>query len=758
MKKFTRIFWVFVFIQLNLATLYAQDRSDIWNEVSETSIGSPKWGVNSMPLNYSTFSLDFDILFSRLQNAPNRIQANSVAGVIVSFPSIKGGFEDFEVYDAPVLHNELQSQLPSARSFVGKSKTNEQKIIRFSMSIMGLKGLILNAEEGTQYIDCLTKDRQFYMQYYKRDVNPIEGQVICLTEEQEFTDEITNTIEDSSFNRNANDGTLRNFRLALACTQEYASYFVGFLNLGSATDEEKKDGILNVMNDIMTRVNAVYENELSITMTIVPNNKNVIFLQDTFLTNNDISLLINESQQWIDVFVAAPNYDIGHMLSTSGSGLAQLRSPCTSNKARAVSGGLGGPPQGVVFENTMMHEMGHQYGAFHTWSAPGCFGTYSNFSAVEPGGGTTIMSYAGICGNQANIQNFADTYFHQISILQMWDRIDGPNGVCASQSSSGNTPPTAVADSDYIIPIGTPYKLVGSGTDANGVASLTYNWEQFDVNGPEAIPSIITTEGPIVRSFPASTNSTRYIPRLEDYVNNVNTSTDWELLTVVNRDLNFALTVRDNDISGGQSDVDFMMIAVDNSSVPFAVTSQNSSGISYEGNSTQTITWNKGNTDIAPFNAANVNILLSTDGGLNFDTVILANTSNDGTEDITLPNIDSTTCRIMVEASDNIFYNINSDNFEIEASLSVDDQTFANSLSIYPNPNTGEFNIRFTANVYDTIRIDVYDIRGRSIFQNNYSNITEFNETIKFNNVQSGVYLLSISNGSNKLTKKIIVN
>lgn len=758
MKELTTTFWVLVFTLFNFATLYAQDRSDIWNEVSESSINTTKWDVNTTPSTYSTFSLDFDNLFSRLQNAPNRKLAKVVPGIMVSFPLLKGGYENFEVYDAPVLEDQLQSQVTSARSFIGKSLTNENKTIRFSMSIMGLKGLILNAEEGTQYIDCLTRDRQFYMMYLKKDINPEEGQVNCLTQEEEFTDGITDSLDETGFNRNANDGQLRTYRLALACTQEYATYFVTILNLSSATDEVKKDAILNVMNDIMTRINAVYENELSVTMTIVATNKNVIFLQDTFLTNNNISVLIDESQQWIDIFIGAANYDIGHMLSTSGSGLAQLQSPCTSNKARAVSGGLGGVPEGIVFENTMLHEMGHQYGAFHTWSAPGCANSYTPFSATEPGGGTTIMAYAGICGSQANIQNFADTYFHQISIQQMWNRINGPNGVCATETNTGNSAPTANAGGDFVIPILTPYKLVGSGADTDGLASLTYNWEQIDINGPEAIPSNTTATGPVVRSFPSSTNSIRYIPRLQDYVNNVNNSTTWEKLMLLGRDLNFALTVRDNDITGGQTAADFMTVTVDNAGGPFRVSSQNNSNILYLGNSTQTVTWNTASTDLAPFNTANVNILLSTDGGLNFDTVLLSNTPNDGSEDVVMPNVDSTNCRIMVEASNNIFYNINTVNFEIESVLGLDDQSLASSLFIYPNPNSGEFNIRFTANINEDIKIDVYDIRGRSIFQNIYDNVFEFNETIKLNTVQPGVYLLNISNGTNKIAKKIIVN
>lgn len=758
MKKFTRIFWVFIFAQLNLATLFAQDGSDIWVEVSETTIATPRFKVNSMPMNYSTFNLDFDTLFSRLESAPNRKLSNTVPGIVVSFPLMKGGFEDFEVYDAPVLSDQLQSNLPSARSFIGKSVTNKHKVIRFSMSDMGFKGLILNDKEGTQYIDCLTRDRQYYMQYFKKDINPEEGHVVCLTEEQEFTDEIISSIENSNLNRNVDDGTLREFRLALACTQEFSSFYITQLNLASATDTVKKDAILNVMNDIMTRVNAVYENELSLTMTIVDDNRNVIFLQDSFLSNNDIGALINQSQTFIDIFVGDANYDIGHMLSTSGSGLAQLFSPCTDNKARGVSGGLSPIPQGVVFENTLMHEMGHQYGAFHTYNTTNCFGPASANSAYEPGGGTTIMSYAGICGSNSNIQAEADTYFHQNSLDQMWSNLTAGNSTCAQQTSTNNASPISDAGNDFIIPIGTPYKLIGIGTDTDGTESLTYAWEQYDLGPSIPAPTNFTVDGPIIRSFPPSINSTRYIPRLQDYVNNVNSSTTWEKLALVNREINFSLVVRDNDISGGQSDVDFMEITVDNSGGPFNVTSQNSPSILYQGNSTQTITWNTANTNQAPFNTANVNILLSTDGGLNFDTVLLTNTPNDGSEDVVMANVNSTTCRIMVEAVNNIFYNINTTNFEVEESLSIDDQEFEDSLSIYPNPNKGEFNIKFTSAITDPVVLNVYDIRGRIIFQNVYEQVTDFEEPIKLDAVQSGVYLLGISTGKKSITKKIIIN
>ncbi|WP_299228684.1 M12 family metallo-peptidase [uncultured Psychroserpens sp.] len=737
---------------------YSQDSSTFWDKVSdEATISAERWNRIAMPLKYDTYNLNLDLLFSQLQNAPSRKQSSISQGIVVDFPSITEGYEKYEVYDASVLAPELQEELPNIRSFVGKSLKDANKIVRFSISLFGLKAVILNAKEGTQYIDCLTKDRASYIMYLRQNVSPEENGIECLTDDQsvELPSGLESTISEDEF-RNANDGQFREFRLALSCTEEYATYHVNQAGLGSASTAIKKDAVLAVMNDIMTRVNAVYENELAVTMTIVNNNRNVIFITDTFLTNNNIGVLINESQTFIDGFIAEA-YDIGHMLSTSGSGLAQLFTPCTSNKARGVSGGLGGVPEGVVYENVIMHEMGHQFGAFHTWSAPGCSGTYTNFSAAEPGGGTTIMAYAGICGNSANIQPVADTYFHQISLQQMWANITIGNSTCAQQTATGNGAPTANAGGDFTIPFGTPYKLVGSGTDDG--SSLSYCWEQLDVNGPEALPGDFTIEGPIVRSFPPETNSTRYIPRLADYVNIVNSSTSWEKIVLVNRDVNYELTVRDNDISGGQTASDGMTVTVTNTSGPFVVTSQNAFDIVYDGNTTQTITWNVANTDSGLVSSSNVNILLSTDGGLTFDTMLLANTPNDGTQDITIPNtIDSTTCRFMVESADNIFYNINRRDFEIRASLSLDDNSFANNLSIYPNPNSGEFSIKFTSNNFnDDVNIQLFDIRGRSIFKNIYDGANEFDETISLSNVQSGVYLVSISNGNNKVTKKIVI-
>ncbi|WAC00947.1 T9SS type A sorting domain-containing protein [Lacinutrix neustonica] len=89
--------------------------------------------------------------------------------------------------------------------------------------------------------------------------------------------------------------------------------------------------------------------------------------------------------------------------------------------------------------------------------------------------------------------------------------------------------------------------------------------------------------------------------------------------------------------------------------------------------------------------------------------------------------------------------------------LGVDEFNIENSLSIYPNPSNGEFNIKFNGST-DKVQVKVFDIRGRSVLNSAFENSSKvFNETINLGNVQSGMYLLNINDGSRTVTKKIIV-
>lgn len=752
--KFKVIFsqGLLLLVMMSSLNSMAQHADNFWRPINSTLVNEINLQNRiDIPQTELLYRLDFVALKSALQNAPDRKNANAQSNVVLGFPNAKGDIENYAVFNAPVIHEALQNKYPELGSFIGKNLENPSKIIRFSVSSNSLQTITLNDPNGAEYINPVNNDQQHYSVFYRRDLPGDTDAFEC---------HVVDAVEDETSGnrtelpRNASDGQLREFRMALGCTEEYAAFHVNQAGLSGGTDAQKKAAVLAVMNSVMTRVNAVYENDIAITMILVPTNENVIFLSSPFLSNNNLSDLINQSQQFIDAFIGT-TYDIGHMLNTGPGGLAQLFSPCTPNKARGVSGSS--VPSGAGFEGVFMHELGHQYGSPHTFNGNtgSCTNNRTASSAYETGSGTTILAYPGICGIQ-NVQSTRDLYFHQRSLETMWANVSAGASTCANLVSTSNAVPVVEAGNSFTIPIGTPYKLTGLATDADGTASLTYAWEQYDL-GPSGVPSPTTMEGPLVRSFPPNTSPVRFIPTLPDLLTNGGTSTQWEQLPIIERTINFRLTVRDNDTRGGQAAFDVMSVNTVASGF-FVVTSQNTVNLAYDGGSTQTVTWNVGGTTGSGVNTANVNILLSINGGESFDIVLAANTPNDGSQDVVLPNVEAPNSRIMVEAVGNIFFNVNQRAFQIQEQLSVDDNELANNIKIFPNPNNGTFNIQLRNSLNEKVLMSLYDLGGRLIHSQSIENFGETNNTISLNNLSTGVYLLKIIDGNRELAKKLIVN
>lgn len=753
-KKITLLTGILLLSVLFVSKAFTQNNTIFWTAVDAATISTADLENRiDKPKTEVFFKLDLNDFKNALENAPNRKDNLLNSNVVISIPNAQGKLEKYQVFMASVLDEELQNSYPELGSFIGKSISNPSKIVRFSVSNQGIKSIALNDINGTEYIEPINITQQTYSVFYRHDLPAYTDQFECgVTEEFENEEDFNRT----SFSRNANDGQLREFRLALGCTEQYAAYHVNQAGLNDATDAQKKAAVLGVMNSVMTRVNAVYENELSLTMILVPTNENVIFLSSPFLSNSNFSELINQSQQFIDAFIGSP-YDIGHMLNTGPGGLAQLNSPCTANKARGVTGS--GVPAGIGFEGILKHEMGHQYGSRHTFNgnagACGNAGQRDANSAYETGSGTTIMAYPGICGVQ-NVQSNRDLYFHQRSLESIWSNISaGTGSTCPNLVNTFNSVPTVEAGPSYIIPIGTPYKLTGSSADPDGTETHTYAWEQYDL-GPSGVPTGTTIEGPLVRSFPPTTTPVRYVPNLPDVLSNGGTSTQWELLAILERAINYRLTVRDNDSRGGQAAFDTMNINTVSTGF-FAVTSQNTVNLVYDGGTSQNVIWNVAGTTGSGIDTSNVNILLSIDGGQTFDIVLAANTPNDGSENIVLPNVDAAQCRIMVEAVGNIFFNVNQRAFQIQEQLSVNNEELAANLKIYPNPNNGSFNVEILSAQEENVLIRLFDMRGRVLFSDSFENTGEIKTAISVNNLNTGVYLLNILDGNRSATKKVII-
>jgi hypothetical protein len=284
------------------------------------------------------------------------------------------------------------------------------------------------------------------------------------------------------------------------------------------------------------------------------------------------------------------------------------------------------------------------------------------------------MGYAGITSQ--DVQPNSDVYFHAFSIQQVTNNVK--NKTCQTNTPTGNAIPTANAGLDYTIPKSTPFMLTGSGTDANGDA-LTYNWEQFDnaastATGASSAASATRTSGPTFRSYNSTTTPVRYFPRIQSVLAGSNTTQGTEIaveaLPSVARTMNFRLTVRDNRVGGSGNKSDDMIVTVNATAGPFTVNSPNTA-VSFVGGSSQTITWSVAGTTANGVNCANVDILLSTNGGTTWNN-LLASTPNDGTQAVTIPNTPGTTNRIMVKGTNHIFFDVSNTNFTITAGSAPD--------------------------------------------------------------------------------------
>lgn len=311
--------------------------------------------------------------------------------------------------------------------------------------------------------------------------------------------------------------------------------------------------------------------------------------------------------------------------------------------------------------------MGHQLGGNHTFSHT----TENNAVNMEPGSGVTIMGYAGITG-ATDVAAHSIAIFHAGSIQQITNNIKAKS--CPTIVNIVNAVPVPSAPATKTLPIGTAFKLTGTATDADAGDVLSYCWEQFDdattVGAAASYPSPTKTNGANFRSYMPENSGTRYFPRIVDHLANGVGGNQWEIVPTINRTLNFRMTVRDNRPGGANNESVDTAVTFDATKGPLTVTSQNTAGINYTQGSTQTVTWAVNSTNTMS-GAANVNIKLSTDGGLTYPTTLLANTPNDGTQTVTIPNVFAPYCRILIEPTANDFYAINTTDFAIGYSVST---------------------------------------------------------------------------------------
>ena len=728
--KITRLLYFTVFV-LTISFTKAQD---FFSTINERSLETNSKNRTVHPEKYLTYKLNVTDIKNYFNSVPELRDTDSRDNAkVIVLPMPNGTKAKFKIWKSSMMESELAAKFPEIVTFTGQGIDDTYATIKLDFTELGFHAQIKSVVTGDLYIDPYAKGNiNNYIVYKKDDL--INNHVRSC----EVTDDLH--LEKSSQQKTVTPSVgnqIRIFRLAVACTGEYAIAATGN---PSPTVAQTLSAIVTTVN----RVNGVYEQDLAVRLVLIANESSIIFTDpatDPFNGNNNANTLITESQTQINSIIGSANYDIGHTFSTGGGGLAGLGVICTSNsKARGITGSSNpvGDPYDIDY---VAHEVGHQFGGPHTFNATtiNCGGgNRSAANAVEPGSGITIMAYAGICGTTNNLANNSIAIFHTRSFQSITSTVLGKT--CQVTTPVSNTAPVVNAGSDYVIPVNTPFKLTGSATDAQA-NSLTYCWEQNDIGsaGDWNAPS---DNAPLFRSYLPTTVPHRYFPRIQDVLSN--TVTKGEFWPNYARSMEFRLTVRDNNAGCGGVANDDVAITVDGTSGPFRVTSP-SSAVSWAGNSTQTVTWNVANTTAAPVSCANVSILLSTDGGLTYPITIVASTPNDGSEVINVPNINTSQARIMVASVGNVFYHINPATFSITQTLGVNEATQDNdAFLIYPNPSKGILNVKFTKQS-DHHDIAVYDLSGKLVFRKLNDRVG--NDKIATYNLSSlvkGEYLISI--------------
>lgn len=663
------------------------------------------------PQNFVPFTIDHDVLRDALAIAPLEFTEEAEqAQFTLDIPSPDGSLETFEIFETMVMHPDLAAKFPDIKTYRGQGIDNPSSTIRLDLTPLGFHAQVLSPE-GSYYVDPYYHlDTSVYVSYAREglQLDPEtmrlrqEMQAETLEDPEEILDEGTGvglTQDGGVANRSGTQ--LRTYRLANAATGEYTARFGGTVPLGQAA-------IVTAIN----RVTGVYEAELAIRLQLVPNNDLLVYTNSATdpYTNNDGVAMLSQNQTNVTTVIGSANYDIGHVFSTGGGGVASLGVVgVNSSKARGVTG-LPNPIGDAFYIDYVAHEMGHQFGGNHTFNGDSgscAGGNRSSIAAYEPGSGSTIMAYAGICGND-DLQSNSDAYFHSVSFDEIIRLVDVTRPTVGTRTATGNLVPTANAGPDYTIPANTPFKLTGSGTDGNGDA-LTYNWEQRDLGPQQDVSAPDNGTSPLWRSWNATTSPTRYFPRLLNLVNN--TTVRGEKYALTTRNMNFRLTVRDNRSGGGGVNTDDTLVRTVNTGAAFAVTSPNTS-VSWPANSIQTVTWNVAGTTGSGINTSQVNILLSTDGGFTYPTMLASATDNDGSQTVTLPNISSTTARIMVESVGNVFFDISNLNFSITADTTPPTAN-ASAFDITASAGTThDINVTYIdGNVIDVSDIDNSDIQ-----------------------------------------------
>ncbi len=598
------------------------------------------------PEQFRGLTLELDQVSQYLKAAHASGQAAAI-----ELPVPEGGFAQFMVVDSGTMPAQLQAKYPDILSFKGRDA--QGRALRLDVSPLGLQAMVFDPA-GLWVIRPEAFDGGApYLSFRRAMLERPDGSGRCEVHGQPGT-----TALDLPDTPMTQTGVMRRvYRAAVAANHQYIAA------VGGGTVEGGLAATIVTVN----RVSQVYETEMSIQLVLVPDNDLLMYpgaSGDPFGSNG--TGVISNSTSVISAAIGVANYDIGHVLTTGSGGVAWLGVVCNAGSKGRGTTGLPNPVGDAFYIDYVAHEMGHQFGGNHPFN-----GTVSNCSggnrngatAYEPGSGSSIMAYAGICGAD-NLQTHSDPYFHAISLQEITNFTNGA-GNCSANTSNPNQAPvidTANLPTGYTIPARTPFVLAGAAVDADEDDTVSYSWEEWDLGPAAPLSAGDNGSSPIFRAFAPRYIGSRVFPSLSTILTGV--AVKGETLPTTTRTLKFRLTARDQHPGQGTSTSADLSVAVTSAAGPFKVNAPNTA-VTWPQGSSQTVGWDVAGSTAAPVSCASVDITLSADGGYTFPYVLADGVPNNGSASVVVPALSTARARIAVACADNIFFDISDADFQI---------------------------------------------------------------------------------------------
>ncbi len=644
-------------ISLTGSLAVAQDAAaQSWTERDPVAARDLQVFGQATPAQYRVFDLDAEAMASRL----GALSAGRVTDQVVMLPTAAGGLAEFRVSASGVMSPQLAAKFPQIQAFQGSQVDRPEVRVRMELTPLGFGAMVFGEGRVELVQPVAIGEAQRHIVFDRASIQRSTRSSCGFNEQLARSTSLgrVNHLHVAPAPHTVTGETFRVYSVAVAATGEYTAFFGGSVAGGLS-------GVVSAMN----RVNEVYQTDLGVQMVLVANNNLVIYTDagtDPY-TNDDAFEMLDQNQATLDSVIGDSNYDVGHVFSTGGGGVAGLGVPCEAGaKAQGVTG-RSAPVGDPFYIDYVAHEMGHQFGAPHSFNGTtgACGGgNRDGLDAYEPGSGSTIMGYAGICGGE-DLQPNSDPYFHAGSLQRMQAYVSGAGASCAVNLSGGGAAPTIDAGIAANIPASTPFTLQGSGPSGAG---YRYTFEQFNL-GTAAPPNIDNGTRAIFRSFNPIAQPQRTVPLLSTVLDPPALPLG-EAYATSNRALLFRLTAREQrtlsgSINAGVTVSDDVTYTVSAAAGPFVVTAP-AAGATVS--NPFAATWNVAGTTAAPISCANVEIALSTDNGLTFPSILAASTPNDGTQSISTGSPPTATARVRVRCVSQPFFNINPGAFSISAS------------------------------------------------------------------------------------------